>query len=288
MNNASSYLRWVKRKWRTIAAVVITMGGAAILIGIRAGLNLVFEALLLAVATSLLVELVFELSGKEEFVNLVHESLGVQQNLRDLGIEKAYQTGQEAFADMQTMLGSAEQLDFLALSGRNSYPNLEQDFKQALRRGCQIRVLLCDEKSDFVRDRECQEAVERHGDISREIESSLKSVFHKASVDLHEQNIEGRLEVRTHTYAIYSNLVIARKQNGEVERVLFVPYLNSIAARFAMAFSYTSTEHSQCSIMKLVQCFDTLWGKSRLRLKHDFASGDHECDLEIESCRIRR
>lgn len=288
MKNPNRYTQWAIRKWKILSITIAALLVALFLIYSRSGFSIALETLLLTVATALLVGLVFELIGKDEFINLLDERLRVQDSFQQLGIEKAYLTGQEAHAEIQEMLKSAEALDFVALSGGNSYANLEQDFKAALARGCHIRVLLCDELSDFVKDSEAQEGPDRVGQISKEIDISLRGVFHKLAKDLvNSRGTKGLIEVRTHKYAIYSNIVIAKGQQDSLVRVLHVPYMTPTTARFATAFVYFASEKSGQHLRKFSEGFNSLWEHARLRLRHDFKTQKHECDIGIETCGLR-
>lgn len=277
-----AYMPWLRRKWKIILAIVMSWGTASLLVW--SGVNVVLQTLLLAVGTSLLIEMLLELATREAFINLLDERLKLQEDVHELGIERIYREGQGGLEEIKELLKTAARLDFLALSGGTAIPALEENFRAALERGCHIRVLLCEEDSSFVHDREEQEGSGRQGQIRHEIDRSLRGVLHKITMD---QGRRGCLEVKTHPYAIYSNLVVASGHHGEPFRLLHVPYMIPTAARFAPMFVYGAHQSSCETMTRYLEGFEALWKKSRLRIRHDCRINEHVCDVGSVECRAR-
>jgi hypothetical protein len=287
MNNSTNYIRWLIRKWLSLLLIVVSILISAMLIQVRAGWGVVIETLLLTLSTSLLVSLIFELTAKNEFLNLLTERLQVQENFKEVSIEKIFLKGNSALEEIRTMLTLSEtqQVDLLSVSGGNTYSYLEEDIVNALKRGRKIRVLLCREDSAFVKDKEDQE--NRPGQIKNAIDASLKGMFHKMVVDIFKSSgsAKGELEVKTHNCCIYSNMAIARNNKGKVLKVLHVPYLTPTTfpttTHFATSFLYKNTEQSSEQVEKLALGFDTLWTLAERRLVHNFKKRQHDCNIVV-------
>ena len=267
---SKNFKNWLSKYFRVVQLFLLALGTVLILSSTLASAGSQLERALFslgtAVVSSTLLAIVYSILGAD-VRTIVEETLGVNRDLIDTGIEKVHlHIGDESIFDR---FSRAHSIDLMYNTAKNASYRYGDRIAHAIAAyGCNVRILVSDWESpiwgyDLVRNGLCPGT-----NISQEVRDVLNHLeFLISELKEHQPPTKaGSIEVRKYSCAPTSSIVIV---DGEFARhTPYLPYSHSSEVPI-----YDVIRKQNNGLLQQYQkAFDRVWNHSTTILKVNFSA----------------